>query len=334
MFDAVTILGAGSWGMAVANLLHENQQQVTLWEHRPEAAERLKRTRSNEQKLKDFKLDENIEVTSDLKAALEASSLIILAVPSQKIRELLRKEKSAFENKDIVSLSKGIENKTLMRMSQVIEEELAGSGCKVCILSGPSHAEEVVRKIPTTIVVSGTNKELTEKAQAIFSNNYFRVYISDDIIGVELGGALKNIIAIACGITDGLGMGDNTKGAIITRGLAEITRLGVKLGAEMNTFAGLSGLGDMVTTCSSEHSRNRRVGFLLGKGKSLNDILSEINMVAEGVATTKSGYELSQKHEIEMPITAEVYKVLFENKSPKKAVEDLMIRKLKSEIWH
>ncbi len=334
MFDSVTILGAGSWGMAVANLLIENEQQVTLWEHKPEAARLLKETRVNQQKLKDFMLDEKIEITSDLKEAVDASSLIVLAVPSQKIRELIKKEKSALAKKDLVCLSKGIENNTLMRMSEVIEEELGGSNCKVCILSGPSHAEEVVRKIPTTIVASGKNKELTEKTQAIFSNNYFRVYISDDIIGVELGGALKNIIAIACGITDGLGMGDNTRGALITRGLAEITRLGAELGADSKTFAGLSGLGDMVTTCSSEHSRNRRVGFLLGKGKSLNDILSGMNMVAEGVATTKSGYELSQKYNIEMPITAEVYNVLFENKNPKKAVEDLMVRKLKSEIWH
>jgi glycerol-3-phosphate dehydrogenase (NAD(P)+) len=221
----------------------------------------------------------------------------------------------------------------LKRMSQVILDEMSLAGDKIVALSGPSHAEEVIRDMPTTVVAAGSSEALVTEIQELFSDNYFRVYMCHDLVGVELGGSLKNIIAIAAGIADGLGMGDNTKGALMTRGLAEITRLGISMGADPETFAGLSGMGDLITTCISRHSRNRWVGERIGKGEKLDDVLKKMTMVAEGVETTRSGYQLARLHRVEMPITEAVYNVLFENVAPAEAVGNLMGRTLKPEIW-
>ena len=334
MQKRVTILGAGSWGMAVSQILSDNDCQATLWEYNPKEALKLESGRTREDKLLSFKLPESVTVTSSLEQALSNTGLVILAIPSQNLRVVLNQAHSYLgENPKLLNLAKGIENKTLKRMSEVVEDVLDDSKFSFATLSGPSHAEEVARRMPTTITVAGHNDRLNTNLQELFSNSYFRVYKSSDLVGVEMGGALKNIIAIAAGIIFGLGMGDNTTGALVTRGLAEISRLGISMGASAETFAGLSGVGDLITTCASKHSRNRYVGVEIGKGRNLADILEGMTMVAEGVETTRAGYELSRLKSVEMPITKEVYKVLFENKPPGEAIWELMGRELKSEIW-
>jgi len=334
MFERISILGAGSWGMAIASLLNNNGVRVTLWENFKDDYDILVSQRCLPKKLKNFKLAPEIDITNDLKYALANPQLVVLAVPSQYLRSVLVKIKVILHHGPaFVNLAKGIETTTLKRMSDVIHEVLQVDPDLITTLSGPSHAEEVIKDLPTAVVVAGISDTLNEKIQKTFSNETFRVYQSHDIIGVELGGSIKNIIAIAAGIASGLGTGDNTLGALITRGLAEITRLGIVMGAEAPTFAGLSGIGDLITTCSSRHSRNRYVGEKIGQGQKLNDILDGMTMVAEGVETTRSGYALAQKYEVEMPITNEVYQVLFNNKPPADAVGDLMGRTLKREIW-
>jgi glycerol-3-phosphate dehydrogenase (NAD(P)+) len=334
VFEKVTILGAGSWGLAVARLLHNNGLIVTLWEYDHAAYEKLVKFRGQPEKLKGFKLPEGVTVTNDLLEAVSDTQLIVLAVPSQFLRSVLRPlQKEVDSQVGLVNLAKGIEKKTLKRMSEVLIDELQPLPERVATISGPSHAEEVIVDMPTAVVAAGIDDDFVAIVQEVFSNRTFRVYKCSDLIGVELAGSLKNIIAIAAGIADGLGMGDNTRGALITRGLAEITRLGVTLGAEVETFAGLSGIGDLVTTCASRHSRNRYVGEKIGQGQKLADILAGMAMVAEGVDTTASGYELAKLHRVEMPITTEVYQVLFGGKSPLAAVEELMTRELKAEIW-
>ena len=333
MQKSVTILGAGSWGMAVSQILSDNDCQATLWEYNTKEARRLESERTREEKLVSFKLSDSVTVTSSLKEALNNTSLVILAVPSQNLRMVLNQAQDYLgEKPKFLNLAKGIENKTLKRMSEVVEDVLGDSKYSFATLSGPSHAEEVARRMPTTITVAGHDDRLNRNLQELFSNSYFRVYKSSDLVGVEMGGALKNIIAIAAGIIFGLGMGDNTTGALVTRGLAEISRLGISMGASAETFAGLSGVGDLITTCVSKHSRNRYVGVEIGKGRNLEDILEGMTMVAEGVETTRAGYELSRLKSVEMPITKEVYKVLFENKTPGEAIWELMGRELKSEI--
>ncbi len=334
MQKSVTILGAGSWGMAVSQILSDNDCQATLWEYNTKEARRLESERTREEKLVSFKLSDSVTVTSSLKEALNNTSLVILAVPSQNLRMVLNQAQDYLgEKPKFLNLAKGIENKTLKRMSEVVEDVLGDSKYSFATLSGPSHAEEVAKRMPTTITVAGHDERLNKNLQELFSNSYFRVYKSSDLVGVEMGGALKNIIAIAAGIIFGLGMGDNTTGALVTRGLAEISRLGISMGASAETFAGLSGVGDLITTCVSKHSRNRYVGVEIGKGRNLEDILEGMTMVAEGVETTRAGYELSRLKSVEMPITKEVYKVLFENKPPGEAIWELMGRELKSEIW-
>ena len=334
MFEKIAILGAGSWGMAVARLLHNNGLRVVLWEFDRKEYEKLVTLRGHPDKLKDFVLPDTVLVTNDLPEAVNSCRLIVSAVPSQSLREVMSRLREQIDNEvGVVNLAKGIENGTLKRMSEVIIDELGTTHKSIATLSGPSHAEEVVLDMPTTVVAAGDDNDFVCRVQEVFSSRFFRVYHSDDLTGVELGGSLKNIIAIGAGIADGLGMGDNTRGAIITRGLAEITRLGVALGARAETFAGLSGIGDLVTTCTSRHSRNRFVGERIGQGKKLKEILAEMNMVAEGVETTRSGFGLANLHNVEMPITGEVYAVLFEGKSPSSAVEQLMGRELKAEIW-
>ncbi len=333
MAERIAVLGAGSWGMAVADLLDRGGHAVTLWEFDESEFRKLVKHRGQPDKLSDFQLASSIELTNDLQSAVMAASLLVLVVPSQSLRSALRGVGKLPSGTGVVNLAKGIEIKTLKRMSEVMTEELGIDPRLVATLSGPSHAEEVVRGMPTAVVAAGVSRDFTAKLQEIFSDASFRVYQSDDLVGVELGGSLKNIIAIGAGIAEGLGMGDNTLGAILTRGLAEITRLGVAMGALPETFAGLSGIGDLITTCVSRHSRNRFVGDKIGRGERLEDILAGMTMVAEGVQTTRSGYELASLYEVEMPITDQVYRVLFEGKAPAEAVGQLMERKLKPEIW-
>ncbi|MBU0985564.1 MAG: NAD(P)-dependent glycerol-3-phosphate dehydrogenase [candidate division Zixibacteria bacterium] len=319
--------------MAVAHLLAIANHEVTLWEPIARDAEILRRDRSHPGRLRDFRLPDSVAIVEDPGAAAEAD-LVILAVASQYVRRVIGPLGQSLAGVPaIVNLAKGIENGTLERMSSVIAEETGLPAERVATLSGPSHAEEVVLGIPTTVVVASPSDDLNLNLQNMFSIEHFRVYTSDDIIGVELGGALKNIIAIAAGVADGLGLGDNTKGALITRGLAEITRLGLTLGARAETFAGLSGIGDLITTCMSRHSRNRLVGDRIGRGERLDDILKSMTMVAEGVDTCRSGYELALRHEVDMPITREIHGVLFDHKSPADAVSALMEREPRPEIW-
>lgn len=334
MPERIAVVGAGSWGMAVARLLDSNGHSVDMWAYDPREFDALRNHRENPERLPGVRLNESIIVTRDLSSALRESALVVLAVPAQHLRSVLRQAGRTLRPKlGVVNLAKGIETNSLKRMSEVVIEETGMPTEMLGTLSGPSHAEEVVRDMPTTVVVAGESREFASTVQEMFSGPFFRVYTSSDLIGVELGGALKNIIAIAAGITDGLGLGDNTKGALITRGLAEITRLGVMQGANAETFAGLSGLGDLVTTCTSRHSRNRFVGEQIGQGKKLHEVLLNMTMVAEGVETARSGHDLARRTNVDMPITSEVYKVLFENKSAREAIGHLMGRSLKAEVW-
>jgi glycerol-3-phosphate dehydrogenase (NAD(P)+) len=334
MSERITILGAGSWGMACARLLERNDHTVTLWAYDPREYQRLIRTRGDSEKLPEFTLADTINITNDLKASLVDAHLVILAIPSQHVRSALRNSSGVVPpGISVVNLAKGVETGTLKRMSEVIREEWGILPLNIATLSGPSHAEEVAVDMPTTVVVAAASNDLALRVQAIFSGRAFRVYTSDDVVGVELGGSLKNVIAIASGIVDGLGFGDNTKGALITRGLAEMTRLGLAQGARLETFAGLSGLGDLVATCTSKHSRNRWVGEQIGRGKKLHEILLSMTMVAEGVETARSARDLAQRMGVEMPITDEVFQVLYEAKPPQAALGNLMGRTLKAEVW-
>lgn len=333
---SITVLGAGSWGTALALLLYSNGHDVSLWEFREDAAQKLDRIRENLEFLPGICIPKGIRITSDLNRAVENRQMIVVAVPSHVVRSVAGQlPEFTPENAPIfVNVAKGIENDTLLRMSQVLEENLRGVPPeKISTLSGPSHAEEVSKQIPTAIVAASDSLETAETVQQTFLNNYFRVYSSQDLIGVELGGSLKNIIAVAAGICDGAGFGDNTKAALQPRGLVEMARLGEKMGANKLTFAGLSGMGDLIVTCMSRHSRNRYLGEQVGKGRTLDEVLEEMVMVAEGVKTTRSAYQLSQKYNIEMPITEQVFKILFEEQNPKEAMYELMLRDPKSEGW-
>lgn len=331
----IAVLGAGGWGIAISKLLAENGHRVMLWEFNTQEMQKLATSREHKQKLPGVILPDEVGITDDLNKAVCRAELLALALPSHTVRGVAKKLSSLeLNNPLVVNLAKGIENDTLMRMSEVLRKELPGHlHEKITTLSGPSHAEEVARKHPTTVVVAGFKEDIAKKVQQTFMNPYFRVYTNSDLVGVELGGSLKNVIAIASGICDGMGLGDNSKGALLSRGLAEIIRLGEKLGAKHETFAGLSGLGDLVTTCISKYSRNRFVGEEIGKGRTLKEVESEMVMVAEGIKTTKSAYQLSLKHQIEMPITQQVHRVLFEDKKPGVAISELMTRDPKSEIW-
>jgi len=327
--EQITILGAGSWGTALAIVLADNGHAVRLWGHRPSQIEEINTNHTNEKYLPGIQLPKSIIGYSDLCEALQGVETVVVAVPTKAIRELLRNIRKCLTIPiTIVSVSKGIEPDTHKRISEVIEEEMEGAPVKdIVILSGPSHAEEVSKRQPTTVTVSSKNIAAAERIQDLFMNHqYFRVYTNPDLIGVEIGGALKNIIALAAGVTDGLGYGDNAKAALITRGLAEITRLGTALGANPLTFAGLTGIGDLIVTCTSVHSRNWRAGNLLGKGKKLDEVLENMGMVVEGVRTAKAAYQLAEKLNVKMPITTALYEVLFNEKNPKEAVDSLMSR--------
>ena len=329
----ISVIGSGGWGIALTILLYKNGHDLTIWSFDKREAEELKTTRENKTKLPNILLPEDIKVTDNLKEAVDNKDVLILAVPSKAIRSVSKSLKDIIkDNQIIVNVAKGLEEDTLKTMTDIIEEELKGKKPQVAVLSGPSHAEEVGKGIPTTCVVSAHNKELTLYLQNIFMNPSFRVYTSPDMLGIEIGGALKNVIALAAGIADGLNYGDNTKAALITRGIKEIASLGVAMGGEQSTFYGLTGLGDLIVTCASMHSRNRRAGILLGQGKTLDEAIKEVNMVVEGVYSAKSALMAAKKYNVEIPIIEQVNAVLFENKNAAEAVNELMIRDKKLEI--
>jgi glycerol-3-phosphate dehydrogenase (NAD(P)+) len=327
----IAILGDGGWGTTLAILLSRKGYSVTLWGAFADYITYLKKKRVNTKFLPDIKIPESVDLTCELSGLSDDNSLIVVAVPSLYLRNVLRKFKQVNDPSKCIFLSvtKGIEVGSLKRISEVIRDELGN--VKVACLSGPTIAQEVACGIPTAAVVACRDKDIRGYLQNIFITERFRIYTNSDVIGVELGGSLKNIIAIACGISDGLGFGTNTKAALLSRGLAEISRLGIAMGAKAKTFSGMSGLGDLVTTCISPFSRNRFVGEQIGKGKSLSRIKSQMQMVAEGVPTTKSAYALASRYKVEIPIIKEVYLVLYKNKSPLKAVKDLMTRQRKEE---
>ncbi|ASA95676.1 MULTISPECIES: NAD(P)H-dependent glycerol-3-phosphate dehydrogenase [Anoxybacillus] len=331
----VAVLGAGSWGTALAIVLADNGHDVRLWGQRQEQIDEINEKHMNEKYLPNIHLPEAIVGYVDLAKALEGVETVVLAVPTKAIRDVLQRVRTCVKQPiTIVSVSKGIEPDTHKRISEIIEEEMPAHLLQdVVVLSGPSHAEEVSLRHPTTVTVSSKNMEAAERIQDLFMNHqYFRVYTNPDLIGVEIGGALKNIIALAAGITDGLGYGDNAKAALMTRGLAEMARLGSRLGANPLTFAGLTGIGDLIVTCTSVHSRNWRAGNLLGKGYALDDVLANMGMVVEGVRTTKAAYQLAKKMNVDMPITNALYDVLFNGKDVKSAVDSLMARGKTSEL--
>ena len=326
----VGVIGAGSWGIALAKLLDGNGHQVTVWSIINEEIEMLKKEHEHKDKLPGVKLSENMVFTNDLEEAMKDKDILVLAVPSPFTRSTAHSMAPYLKDGQIiVNVAKGIEEHTMLTLSQIIEEELPAA--QVAVLSGPSHAEEVGRGIPTTIVVGAKKKETAEYLQNIFMNNVFRVYISPDVLGIELGAALKNVVALSAGIADGLGYGDNTKAALITRGITEIARLGTAMGGRFETFCGLTGIGDLIVTCASMHSRNRRAGILIGQGKTMQEAMDEVKMVVEGVYSAKAAMELSKKYGVDVPIIEQVNLVLFEGKPAAEAVKDLMLRDKKIE---
>jgi len=332
----IAVLGAGSWGIALANHCSDVGHHVSLWEFDPQMAQRLHETRERPSVLPGARIRDQITITSDLGQAVHNSKITLLVVPSHVARSVIQQLTLKIFPKSslLISCTKGIENGSHLRISEIVKQELSDFDfTNFAVLSGPSHAEEVSKNIPTAVVVAAKKDEVSSYIQKALNSRHFRIYRSHDVVGVELGGALKNVIAIAAGICDGAGFGDNTKAALQPRGLAEIARLGRIFNADPLTFAGLSGMGDLIVTCMSRHSRNRFVGEQIGRGKTLQQVLDEMVMVAEGVRTCKSAVALAEKHHIDMPISREVYSVLFNNKEPKKAMEDLMGREVKPEVW-
>ena len=326
----ISVLGAGSWGTALSFLLSNNGHEVLLWSALEDEVQMLKEKREHETKLPGVRLSEKIGITSDLELALQDPDVAVLAVPSPFTRSTShRMAPFVKDGQKIVNVAKGIEDRTLMTLSEIIEQEIPNAD--VSVLSGPSHAEEVGKGLPTTCVVSSRSRKTAEYLQAIFMSPVFRVYTTPDMLGVELGASLKNVIALAAGTADGLGYGDNTKAALITRGMTEIARLGIKMGGRLETFCGLSGIGDLIVTCASVHSRNRKAGYLIGKGYTMQEAMDEVKMVVEGVYSAKAAKGLAEKYGVEMPIIEEVNKVLFEGKSAAEAVIDLMLRDKKIE---
>ncbi len=328
---SVAIIGAGSWGSALSIVLNSNGHTVHLWMRSSKQLQEIKTTGKNQKYLKDVTIPDTIKLSNDLKATIKDKAVVLLSVPTQSVREVLKKIKPWLRKDQLViNVAKGLETQTKLRISEIIKQELGEQPCVV--LSGPSHAEEASRGMPTTVVSTSKDKKWAEFVQDLFSNDYFRVYTNPDIVGVELGGSLKNVIAFGAGISDGLGYGDNAKAALMTRGIREIARLGEAMGAEISTFSGLSGIGDLIVTCTSMHSRNRRAGILIGQGKSFEETLEEVGMVVEGIKTTESAYELSKFYNIEMPITEQIYDVIYKGVEPKEAVIQLMSRRKKNEM--
>ena len=328
--EKIGVIGAGSWGTALSLVLANNGKMVTLWSIVESEIAMLKEKHEHTDKLPGVILPESITFTTELEAVIEASEMLILAVPSVFTRSTARMMAPFVkEGQIIVCVAKGIEENTLMTLSDIVEEEIPCAD--VAVMCGPSHAEEVGIGLPTTVVAGAKTRKTAECIQDAFMNEVFRVYTSPDILGMELGGALKNVIALAAGVAEGLGYGDNTKAALITRGIAEISRLGCAMGADIKTFAGLSGIGDLIVTCASMHSRNRRAGILIGKGHSMKEAMDEVQMVVEGVYAAKAALELAKKYNVEMPIVEQVNLVLFEGKAPAEGVKDLMLRDKKIE---
>lgn len=327
----VSVMGAGAWGIALAIVLRNNNNDVTIWSKLENEVNMLKNERENSISLPGIKLQNDIKITTDLREAVKDTDIIVMAVASRFTRQTAAAIRDMVKpGQIIVNVSKGIEDVTFMTLTDVIKDELP---CvEVAALSGPSHAEEVGKGIPTSVVVGAYSKETAEKIQNVFMNNVFRVYTSPDVLGIELGGSLKNVIALAAGMADGVGCGDNTKAALITRGIAELSRLGLKMGADEKTLGGLSGIGDLIVTCASMHSRNRRAGILIGQGKTPDEAMTEVKAVVEGVYSAKAANNLAKKYNVSMPIVEQVNKVLFEGKDVKSAIMDLMGREKKSEI--
>ena len=326
----ISIIGAGSWGIALAVLLHKNGHQVTVWSAIEAEIKMLQKEHEHKDKLPGVRLPEDMVFTTDLEQAVKGAEVMVLAVPSPYTRSTSHSMASLVEEGQvIVNVAKGIEEKTLLTLSQIIEEEIPQAN--VAVLSGPSHAEEVGRGIPTTIVVGAKDKETAEYLQNIFMNEVFRVYISPDVLGIELGAALKNVVALAAGIAGGLGYGDNTKAALITRGITEIARLGVAMGGKFETFCGLTGIGDLIVTCASMHSRNRRAGILIGQGYTMKQAMDEVKMVVEGVYSAKAAMGLAKQYDVQLPIIEQVNAVLFEGQLADEAVKNLMLRDKKIE---
>ena len=332
----VSLIGAGSWGTALSKVLADNGHEVLVWSILEDEVKMLTEKREHTSKLPGVRLPDSIVYTTDLKAACTGQDAIIMAVPSAFLRSTARSMKEfVMPGQMIVDVSKGLEEDTCMIPTEVLEDEIPG--CVACVLSGPSHAEEVGREMTTTLVAGARKKEDAEMIQNLFMCDYLRVYTSSDLLGIELGGALKNVIALAAGIADGLGQGDNAKAAIITRGISEISRLGRAIGGKQESFSGLTGIGDLIVTCASMHSRNRRAGILIGQGKSMQEAMDEVQMVVEGVYSAKAARKLAEKYQISMPIVTAVNEVLFEGKSAADALVELMIRDKKPEesslVW-
>lgn len=329
----VAVLGAGSWGTALSIVLADNGYQVRLWSHRKEQAEEINRTHRNKRYLQP-ELPKNITAYSNLEEAILETEFIVFVVPTKAIRSVSKQLNQKLNHKPIIiHATKGIEVNTLKRVSQIISEELTAYKYEeIVVLSGPSHAEEVAERQPTTVTVASETESNAKLVQDLFNNNIFRVYTSSDVTGIELGGALKNIIALGAGISDGLGYGDNAKSALMTRGLAEIARLGTSLGANPLSFLGLSGVGDLIVTCTSKHSRNWRAGNLLGKGYKLDEVLEQMGMVVEGARTVKAAYQVAKEQHVEMPITFGLYELLYQNGNPKKLAKQLMSRTKREEM--
>ena len=326
----IGVLGAGSWGTALAVLLHENGHEVTLWSIDKREVAMIDEKREQVEKLPGVRIPDRIAVTNDVESSVAGKDILVMAVPSIFIRSTSKMiAPYVKEGQLIVNVAKGIEEETLMNMTDIIEDEIKQA--RVGVLSGPSHAEEVGRRIPTTVVAGAHDKKTAEEIQEAFMSPVFRVYTSPDMVGFELGAALKNVIALAAGIVDGLGLGDNTKAALITRGIAEITRLGLAMGGRFETFIGLSGIGDLIVTCTSTHSRNHNAGYLIGQGKSYQEAMDEVKMVVEGVYSAKAALALAKKYNVEVPITEQVNQVLFEGRSAKDAVTSLLMRNRTSE---
>jgi glycerol-3-phosphate dehydrogenase (NAD(P)+) len=328
----IAFIGGGSFGTALSVLLANKGYTISIWDREKSVVDEINNKRKNDKYIKDMHIPETVTAYLDIPEAIKEAEYVVLAVPSHVVRIASQSIKEFVKpGQIIVSIAKGIEQGSLKRISQIIKEELPAN--PLVILSGPSHAEEVAVGIPTTVVVTSETMNYAEQVQDIFMTESFRVYTNDDIIGVEIGGAVKNIIALAAGVCDGLGYGDNTKAALMTRGMAEIMRIGTRLGGRAETFFGLTGMGDLIVTCTSMHSRNRRAGMLIGEGVPVEDALKQIGMVVEGIVATKAFYELKVREDIDMPITDALYKVLFENKDREKAVKELMLREKKYESY-
>jgi len=335
LMSSITLFGAGSWGTALAVHLARAGRDVTLWARRPAVVAQMQKRRTNPTYLSDVRIPESVDVTANLDGAAEASNFWAIVTPSQYVRPMAEALRPHIRDECIVvSLAKGIENDALLTMTQVLAEVLGGDdGPSFGVVHGPSHAEEVASRRPTTVVAAAADMDTAEQIRELFMTETLRVYLNTDVIGVEIGGAAKNVLAIAAGISDGIGYGDNARAALTTRGIAEIRRLGLAMGADTQTFAGLSGVGDLMVTCMSEHSRNRYVGTQIGQGRSLDDVLDEMEMVAEGVRTTASIHDLAERHDLELPITEAVYRILFEEERPERMVAQLMTRSAKREDW-